>query len=92
MKRILSVLLLAAVAPLALGALDQTDLSALKQKALAGDPAAQVKVGMSYALATPRNPQEAIKWFQMAANQGYADGEYRLGGMLDVGTSPQNPT
>ena len=92
MKQVFSILLMAASAPLALGLIDQTDLSAAKQKALAGDPAAQVKVGMSYALASPRNPKEAIKWFQMAADQGYPDGEYRLGGMLDVGVSPPNPT
>jgi TPR repeat protein len=92
MKAFISMLLMAASAPLALGIADQTDLTALKQKALAGDPAAQVQVGMSYALGSPRNVKEAIKWMQMAANQGYADGEYRLGGILDVGVVPQNPT
>jgi len=92
MRRVLSILLMAVSGPMVLAAAEQTDLAAIKQKALAGDPAAQVQVGMSYALASPRNPKEAIKWFQMAADQGYPDGEYRLGGMLDVGITPQNPT
>ena len=70
----------------------QNDLAALKQKAAAGDPAAQVKVGMSYALAVPRDVREAMRWFRLAADQGYADGQYRLGGMYDVAQSPQNPT
>ena len=63
-----------------------------QQTAAPTDPAAQVKLGMQYALATPRNPREAMKWFKMAADQGYADGQYRLGGMYDVGINPQDPT
>jgi len=55
MKRVLSILLMAASGPLALGVVDQTDIAALKQKASAGDPAAQVQVGMSYALSMPRD-------------------------------------
>src|ERR1700740_2782073 len=92
MKRLILMVLIAVSTPLAFGFVGQDDLAALKQKALAGDPAAQVKVGMSYAFATPRNIKEAIKWMQLAADQGYADGEYRLGGLLDVATNPQNPT
>src|SRR5580698_8527322 len=92
MKGLISILLIAASGPIAFGVANQTDLAAVKQKALAGDAAAQVQVGMSYALAAPRNIKEAIRWFQLAANQGYADGEYRLGGMLDVAVVPQNPT
>jgi uncharacterized protein len=90
MKRFLTLLLGVLSTSMALGMTDQSNIAALKQRALAGDPAAQVKVGMSYALAYPRDAKEAIKWFQMAADQGYADGEYRLAGMFDVGISPPN--
>ena len=69
----------------------QNDVSDLSQKAAAGDPAAQVQLGMRYALGVPRNIREAMKWFRLAADQGYADGQYRLGGMYDVAQSPQNP-
>ena len=66
MKALISFVLMAASAPLALGFGDQTDITALKQKALAGDAKAQIQVGMSYALAAPRNIREAMKWMQMA--------------------------
>jgi hypothetical protein len=69
----------------------QNDVSTLKQKATAGDPIAEVKLGMKYALGVPRDSQEAMKWFRLAADQGFADGQFRLGGMYDVGQSPQNP-
>jgi uncharacterized protein len=69
----------------------QSNVSALKEKAAAGDPTAEVKLGMKYALGVPRDSQEAMKWFRLAADQGFADGQYRLGGMYDVGQSPQNP-
>jgi hypothetical protein len=40
----------------------------------AGDPSAQVKMGNMYALGrrVTRNSQEAVKWFQKAADQGDA--------------------
>src|SRR3982074_2939954 len=59
----------------------------LLQRANAGDPAAQVKMGNLYALGqgVPRSSQEAVKWFRKAAQQGDPGGEYRLGGMYDVG-------
>src|SRR5260370_1175617 len=59
----------------------------LLQRANAGDPAAQVKMGNLYALGqgVPRSSQEAVKWFRKAAQQGDRDGEYRLGGLYDVG-------
>src|SRR4029077_9207707 len=65
----------------------QQEMTTLRQKANAGDPAAQVKIGNMYAMGqgVVRNSQEAVKWFRKAADQGYADGEYRLGGMYDVG-------
>ena len=70
----------------------QGDTSDVKQKATAGDPEAQVELGMQYALAAHRNAPEAMRWFRRAADHGYADGQYRLGGMYDVAVSPQNPT
>ena len=69
----------------------QQNTSELNAKAAAGDPAAQVQLGMRYALAFPRNIPEAMRWMRKAAEQGYADGQYRLGGLYDVATSPQNP-
>ena len=56
------------------------------------DPAGQVRLGMKYALQYPRDTKSAMIWFKKAADQGYADGQYRLGGMYDVAVSPQNPT
>jgi len=92
MKRLTVLLpLMFAIMPLVSGAA-QNDVSALKQKAVAGDAAAQVQLGMTYALGVPRDSREAMKWFKMAADQGYADGQFRLGGMYDAGIRPPNPT
>ena len=70
----------------------QQDAAALQQKAAAGDPAAQVQLGMKYALASPHDVPSAMKWFQLAADQGYADGQFHLAAMCDVGMKAQNPT
>ena len=69
----------------------QSELSELKQKAKAGDPSAQVQVGMTYAMTANPDIPEAMKWFRMAANQGSAQGELHLAAMYDFGLNPQNP-
>ena len=39
----------------------------------------------------PQDYQEALKWYRMAAEQGVADAQYRLGGMYAAGVGvPQN--
>jgi TPR repeat protein len=92
MKRLTAALsLVIAIAPFGY-CFAQEDVAALNQAAASGDPTAQVRLGMKYALAAPRNVKEAMKWFRLAADQGFADGQYRLGGMYDVAQTPQNPT
>ena len=61
--------------------------SALLQKANAGDPAAQVKMGNIYALGkgVPRSSPEAVKWFRKAVEQNHPDAESNLGSMYLVG-------
>src|SRR5580704_14798140 len=68
--------------------------SSVLQRAQAGDPAAQVQMGDTYAFGrgVPRSPDKAMDWYKKAAQKGYADGQYRLGGMYDVGrASKQDP-
>src|SRR5215469_6832531 len=70
----------------------QGELLALKQKAKAGDPTAQVEVGMNYAMTAHPDIPEAMRWFRMAADQGSAAGQLHLGAMYDVGMTPPNPS
>ncbi len=59
----------------------QQELSALKQQAASGDPAAQCGLGRMYALGkgVPRDYAQAIFWFRKAAEQGDAHAQYDLG-------------
>jgi len=57
------------------------DLEALRQRALAGDPAAQFNMGVRYAQGQGVEPDllEAAKWYSAAADQGDAQAQFNLG-------------
>src|SRR5271157_4788209 len=59
------------------------DKASVLKRAQAGDVAAQIKMGNMYAIGdgVPRDPDKAMDWFKKAADQGSAEGQYRLGGM-----------
>jgi hypothetical protein len=59
------------------------DVAAIKQKAEAGDAAAQVTLGD--ALASHFRASEALTWYRKAAAQGNVAGEYHMGDMLLFG-------
>src|ERR1700744_4948964 len=52
-----------------------------KTDALKGDAKSQCKLGNYYFLGNgmPANPEEAVKWYEKAADQDYAVAEYNLG-------------
>ena len=60
---------------------------ALLAKANAGDPAAQVQVGESYATgkAVAQNLKQAAEWFRKAADKGDIDGELHLAALYRDG-------
>ena len=84
----LAVILIATVAPaqdplrgtLTMG---MGDVAVIKQKAEAGDAAAQVSLGD--ALASRFHPSEALDWYRKAAAQSNVEGEYHVGDMLLFG-------
>ena len=59
----------------------------LLAKANAGDPAAQVSVGESYASGhgVPQDYQQAADWYRKAANQSSVDGELQLAALYRDG-------
>jgi hypothetical protein len=59
----------------------------LREKAEAGDAAAQFRLGVMYAngKGVPKDAAEAVKWFSKAAEQGYADAQFNLGVMCANG-------
>lgn len=59
----------------------------LMEAAQHGDPAAQYRVGYSYAHGTglAKSYTEAVKWFRLAAEQGYAPAQWELGLCLFAG-------
>src|SRR5713101_7057186 len=59
------------------------DIAEIKQKAEAGDAAAQVALGE--ALASRFHASEALGWYRKAAAQGNVEGEYHVGDMLLFG-------
>jgi len=59
------------------------DIAAIKQKAEAGDAAAQVALADS--LASQFHATEALEWYRKAATQGNVQGEYLVGQMLLFG-------
>jgi hypothetical protein len=61
------------------------DIAAIKQKAEAGDGAAQVALADS--LASRFHATEALDWYRKAAAQGNVEGRYHVGDMLLFGAS-----
>ena len=59
----------------------------LRSLAASGDPAAQYDVGLRYAegRGVPRDPKQAVAWFDKAASQGSAPAQYRLGSAYEKG-------
>eukprot|EP00250_Pteridium_aquilinum_P012016 c20455_g1_i1 orf=76-1719(+) len=55
-----------------------------KKAAELGDPAGQCNLGLAY-LQDPRNPGEAVKWFQRAALAGHVRAQYSLALCLQQG-------
>ena len=58
------------------------DRKTIMAKAQAGDPEMQVRLGHAYLSGwwgLAKNEEEAVKWYQKAAEQGYAKGQVRLG-------------
>ena len=57
------------------------DGAALRRRAEAGDPRAQLRLGESYAVGVgvAQDPAEAARWYRMAAERGFAAAQYALG-------------
>lgn len=62
-------------------------LEELKETALNGDPRSQLILGSAYLSGKelPQNYKEAAKWFELAANQGNAQGKYQLAVLYAAG-------
>jgi uncharacterized protein len=63
------------------------DIETLRQKAVAGNADAQLKLGEAYenGSGVPQNDEEAAKWYQKAAKQGNAAAQLGLGVLLWTG-------
>jgi localization factor PodJL len=59
----------------------------LRNAALAGNPAAEYELAVRYAegRGVPANVQDAVHWFELAANHGIAPAQYRLGSLYEKG-------
>ncbi|HXW24814.1 MAG TPA: hypothetical protein VEK73_08720 [Xanthobacteraceae bacterium] len=59
----------------------------LRSAALAGNPAAEYELALRYAegRGVPANLEEAVHWFERAANHGLAPAQYRLGSLYEKG-------
>lgn len=69
------------------------DLNELKHKAEAGDPVAQTSLGkiLQEGTLTEADVKEALKWYQLAANQNHPDALAALGELTQAGLgTPQN--
>ena len=66
---------------------DEDFAKLLKQKAIDGDPVFQHRVGKCYQLGDgiEQNHEEAVKWFRLSADQGYASAQFNLGYAFDFG-------
>ncbi len=71
----------------------QSGFEAIKAREEAGDVLPQFILGAMYDLGdvVAQNDQEAVKWYRLAADQGYADAQNNLGVMYGLGQGvPQN--
>ena len=67
---------------------DLNDLEELKKRGMEGDAMAQLAVGIAYyerKQQTEEDKKEAVRWLEMAAEQGLALAEYQLGCFYDTG-------
>jgi hypothetical protein len=70
-----------------LGRIAEANVDGLKQRAQAGDLAAQFELGIRYheGRGVPQDYIEAMQWFRMGADQGDADSEFNLAVMYEKG-------
>lgn len=80
--RVRALVLISVVAAPCLTGQSQNNSTGL-QRALPGDPAARVQMGNRYAFGQglPRAPDKAMAWLRKAADKGYAEAQYRRGGI-----------
>ncbi|MDT8419890.1 MAG: tetratricopeptide repeat protein [Desulfuromonadales bacterium] len=82
MKRLLAVLVLCGLLAVALpvAGFKGIELEGLQQKAEQGDAEAQAQLGVLYStgIQTPKNLEEAVKWYRKSADQGHSLGQYNL--------------
>lgn len=75
----------------AIGAADEVDLGALRVQAEAGDARAQLNLGAAYdhGYGLPKDQEQALHWYQKAAEQGLAEAQFNLAHLLvDAEISP----
>jgi localization factor PodJL len=61
--------------------------AALRTAAVASNPAAEYEIGARYAegRGVPQNSQEAVRWFEKAANAGFVPAQFRLASLNEKG-------
>lgn len=87
-RTIIAALMATFLAFLPVAATAQTpDFEAIYVRAVMGDEKAQFVLGLMYSVGegVEENDQEAIKWYRLAAEQGYADAQNNLGVMYAIG-------
>jgi len=70
------------------------DVAALNRKALAGDPRAQLLLGMAFEFGqgVERSIDEAMRWYHMAADRGDPEAQTNLAYLYETGgNGPENP-
>ena len=70
-----------------------TDLAERVARAEAGDPQSQFALGWMYGIGdgVPQDFAEAMRWFRLAADQGYAPAQFSLGWRYQLGVGvPQD--
>jgi TPR repeat protein len=62
----------------------EPDLNSLRSQAEAGDAMAQLNLGAAYdhAMGVPRDVEQALHWYQKAAEQGLAEAQFNLAHLL----------
>ncbi len=55
--------------------------AAVSSAANNGDAKAENELGLIFLHSTPRDPESAMKWFKLSADQGYAPAQYNIGRM-----------
>lgn len=69
----------------------KSELAEIQRKAEAGDPKAQMSLGVAYDFGHmgQRNYAEAARWYQRAADQGYAPAQHSMGTLCELGLGVQ---